>query len=93
MGFGSSLHCFLFGNGFRSEELAGKSKYTGLGVALGAALGAVAGVLAGHIAIWLGIGIAIGMGLGASFRRAEERCPECAAIHQRHEERNRQLER
>ena len=68
-----------------------KSKHTGLGIALGAALGAVAGVLAGHIAMWLGIGIAIGMVLGASVRRVEKACPECAAIHQRHEVR-RQLE-
>jgi hypothetical protein len=69
-----------------------KSKHTGLGIALGAALGAVAGVLAGHIAIWLGIGIAIGMALGASFRRAGEKCPECAVIHQEHEVRSRRLE-
>jgi hypothetical protein len=90
-GFGSSL-LFSSGRGFRSEEMAGKSKYTGLGIALGAALGAVAGVMAGHIAIWLGIGIVIGMGLGASFRRAEAKCPECAVIHRRHEARSRQLE-
>jgi predicted RNA-binding Zn-ribbon protein involved in translation (DUF1610 family) len=64
-----------------------KSKYTGLGIALGAGLGAVAGVLAGHIAIWLAIGIAIGMMLSVSFRRTEERCPECAAIHRSHETR------
>jgi uncharacterized membrane protein YoaK (UPF0700 family) len=72
--------------------MASKSKYTGLGIALGAALGAVAGVLAGHIAIWLGIGIAIGMVLGASFHRAEERCPECAAIHRKHEVKTRVVE-
>jgi hypothetical protein len=72
--------------------MTGKSKHTGLGIALGAALGAVAGVLAGHIAIWLGIGIVIGMVLGASFRRAEKTCPECAALHQKHEVRTRQLE-
>jgi hypothetical protein len=65
--------------------MASKSKYTGLGIALGAALGAVAGVLAGHVAVWLGIGIAIGMGLGASFRRVERQCPQCAALHQKHE--------
>jgi len=62
-----------------------KSKHTGLGIALGAALGAVAGILAGHIAIWLGIGIAIGMLLGASFHRKEKGCPECAAIHRKHQ--------
>jgi len=72
--------------------MASKSKHTGLGIALGAALGAVAGVLAGHIAIWLAIGIAIGMILGASIRRTEKLCPECAAIHQKHEVRSRQLE-
>jgi uncharacterized membrane protein YgaE (UPF0421/DUF939 family) len=71
--------------------MASKSKHTGLGIALGAALGAVAGVLAGHMAIWLGIGIAIGMALGSSFRRAEHACPECAAIHKKHETRNREL--
>jgi hypothetical protein len=65
--------------------MASKSKYTGLGIALGAALGAAAGVLAGHVAVWLGIGIAIGMGLGASFRRVEKQCPQCAALHQKHE--------
>jgi hypothetical protein len=32
------------------------------------------------------------MALGASFRRTEERCPECAMIHQKHEVRGRQLE-
>jgi predicted lysophospholipase L1 biosynthesis ABC-type transport system permease subunit len=68
-----------------------KSKYTGLGIALGAALGAVAGVMAGHIAVWLGIGIAIGMVLGATFRRGTN-CPECAAVHQKHEVKARQLE-
>jgi hypothetical protein len=72
--------------------MASKSQYTGLGIALGAALGAVAGVLAGHIAIWLGVGIAIGMVLGASVRRAEVRCPECAVIHRKHEEKTKQLE-
>jgi uncharacterized membrane protein YoaK (UPF0700 family) len=66
-----------------------KSNYTGLGIALGAALGAVAGVTAGHIAIWLGLGIAIGMVLGASFRSRHNDCPECAAIHQAHETKNR----
>jgi hypothetical protein len=69
-----------------------KPKYTGLGIALGAALGAVAGVMAGHVAIWLGIGVAIGMVLGASVRRVEKECPECAAIHKKHEVRTRQLE-
>jgi hypothetical protein len=69
--------------------MANKSNYTGLGIALGAALGAAAGVLAGHIAIWLAIGVAIGMALGASFRYSEQRCPECAVIHQKHEERRR----
>ena len=72
--------------------MASKSKHTVLGIALGAALGAVAGVLAGHVAIWLGIGIAIGMAIGASFRPPERKCPECAAIHQKHEGRSRQLE-
>jgi hypothetical protein len=72
--------------------MASNSKHTGLGIALGAALGAVAGVVAGHIAVWLGIGIAIGMALGASFRRTEEKCPECAVIHQKHETGTRQLE-
>ena len=52
-------------------------------------MGAAAGVLAGHIAIWLAIGVAIGMALGASFRYSEQRCPECAMIHQKHEERRR----
>jgi hypothetical protein len=83
---------FFLSNSFRSEEMASKPKYTGLGIALGAALGAVAGVLAGHVAVWLGIGIAIGMGLGASFQRAEKRCPECAVIHQKHEVRDKQLQ-
>jgi len=73
--------------------MANKSKHTGLGIALGAALGAVAGVLAGHVAIWLGIGIAIGMALGASFRSKQSECPECAAIHQKHEVKSRQWER
>ena len=72
--------------------MASKSQYTGLGIALGAALGAVAGVMAGHIAIWLGIGVAIGMVLGASFRRTEEKCPECAVIHRKHEVKTRQVE-
>jgi hypothetical protein len=72
--------------------MASKSQYTGLGIALGAALGAAAGVLAGHVAIWLSIGVAIGMVLGASFRRAEERCPECVAIHRRHEVKTREVE-
>jgi hypothetical protein len=72
--------------------MTSKSKQAGLGIAVGAALGAVAGVLAGHIAIWLGIGIAIGMAIGASFGRAGKECPECAAIHQKHEARSRQLE-
>jgi len=67
--------------------MTSKSKHTGLGIALGAALGAALGVLAGHVAVWLGIGIAIGMAIGASFRRAERECPECAAIHQKHEAR------
>ena len=65
-----------------------KSKYTGLGISLGAALGAVAGVMAGHIAVWLGIGIAIGVALGSSFRRGSD-CPECAAVHSKHEVRER----
>jgi len=72
--------------------MASNSKLTGLGIALGAALGTVAGVMVGHIAIWLGFGIAIGMVLGASSRRAEKQCSQCAAIHQKHEGRNRQLE-
>jgi hypothetical protein len=71
--------------------MANNSKHTGLGIALGAVLGTVLGVMAGHVAIWLGIGVAIGMVLGASLRRVEERCPECAAIHQKHEGR-RQLQ-
>ena len=65
--------------------MAGKSKYTGLGIALGAALGAVAGVMAGHIAIWLSLGIAIGVVIGSSFRRKGSECPRCAAVHQTHE--------
>jgi len=69
--------------------MANKSNHTALGIALGAALGAVAGVMAGHIAIWLGIGIAIGMLLGAAFRSKHNDCPECAAIHQAHEMKNR----
>jgi hypothetical protein len=32
------------------------------------------------------------MALGASFHRAEEKCPECAVIHQKHETGTRQLE-
>jgi hypothetical protein len=68
-----------------------KPKYTGVGIALGGALGAIAGVMAGHIAIWLGIGVAIGMVLGATVRRVEMECPECAAIHKKHEGRTRQL--
>ena len=72
--------------------MASKSKLTGWGIVLGAVLGMLAGVLAGHIAIWLGIGIAIGMVLGASVRRSEKVCPECAAIHQKHEGRRGQLE-
>jgi hypothetical protein len=43
--------------------------------------------MAGHVAIWLAVGVAIGMVLGASLRRVEECCPECAAIHQKHERR------
>ncbi|HXC41996.1 MAG TPA: hypothetical protein VNY51_00570 [Candidatus Dormibacteraeota bacterium] len=70
--------------------MANNSKHTSLGIALGAALGAVLGVLAGHVAIWLAVGVAIGMVLGASLRRVEGHCPECAAIHQKHE-RRRQL--
>ncbi|MFZ1007003.1 MAG: hypothetical protein WAN65_09210 [Candidatus Sulfotelmatobacter sp.] len=65
--------------------MANSSKYTGLGIALGAALGAVLGVMAGHVAIWLGVGVAIGMALGATFPRQQNVCPECAAIHQKHE--------
>ena len=72
--------------------MASKSKYTGLGIALGAALGAAAGVMIGHMAVWLGVGVAIGMVLGASFRRAEERCPECAAIRRKHEVKTRVVE-
>ena len=68
-----------------------KPKYTGVGIALGGALGAIAGVMAGHIAIWLGIVVAIGMVLGATVRRVEMECPECAAIHKKHEGRTRQL--
>ena len=68
-----------------------KPKYTGVGIALGGALGPIAGVMAGHIAIWLGIGVAIGMVLGATVRRVEMECPECAAIHKKHEGRTRQL--
>jgi hypothetical protein len=71
--------------------MANNSKHTGLGIALGAVLGTVLGVMAGHVAIWLGIGVAIGMVLGASLRRVGECCPQCAAIHQEHEER-RQLQ-
>jgi hypothetical protein len=67
--------------------MANPSRKTGLGIAVGAAFGAVAGVLAGHIAIWLGIGIAIGMAIGATLRRVEAKCPECRAIHQKHEAR------
>ena len=69
-----------------------KPKYTGLDIALGASLGAFAGVMAGHVAIWLGIGVAIGMVLGATVRRVEKECPECAAIHKKHEVRTGQLE-
>jgi hypothetical protein len=69
--------------------MTNKSNHAGLGIALGAALGAVAGVMAGHIAIWLGIGIAIGMLLSASVRGKQNDCPECAAIHRRHETKNR----
>jgi len=71
--------------------MARKSKHRGLGIALGAALGAALGVAAGHLAIWLAAGVAIGMALSASFRRAEQNCPECAVIHRKHEV-NRQLE-
>ena len=65
-----------------------KSKHTGLGIALGAGLGTVAGVLAGHIALWLSIGIAIGVAIGTTFRRKESECPECAAVHRSHEEKD-----
>ena len=65
--------------------MAGESKYAGLGIALGAAAGAAAGVLAGHVVIWLAIGVAIGMAIGAGFRPKGSDCPECAAIHRKHE--------
>ncbi len=68
-----------------------KSRGVGLGIALGAALGTVLGVMAGHVAIWLAIGVAIGIAIGAGVRRRGIDCPECAAIHQEHEER-RQLQ-
>ncbi len=65
--------------------MTSKPKYAGWGIALGAMLGAVFGVLAGHMGIWLAIGIVIGMLLGASFRRSQQACPECAALHRVHE--------
>jgi uncharacterized membrane protein YoaK (UPF0700 family) len=71
--------------------MTNKSKHTGVGIALGAALGTVLGVTAGHIAIWLSLGVAIGVALGASFQSRQE-CPECAVIHQKHEERNGQFQ-
>jgi uncharacterized membrane protein YoaK (UPF0700 family) len=72
--------------------MTNKSKHAGLGIALGAAMGAALGVAAGHLAIWLAVGVAIGMVIGASFRRTDKECPECAAIHQKHEASGRQLE-
>ena len=68
-----------------SWVMTSKPKYAGWGIALGAMLGAVFGVLAGHMGIWLAIGIVIGMLLGASFRRRQQACPECAALHRVHE--------
>jgi hypothetical protein len=65
--------------------MASKSRYAGLGIALGAALGTVAGVAAGHVAVWLAIGVAIGVAIGASVRRSEGKCPECVAVHEKHE--------
>ena len=70
-----------------------KPTHTGLGIALGAALGAVFGVLAGHVAMWLGIGVAIGMVLGTTFRRKEQQCPQCAALHRAHEAQNQTVSR
>jgi hypothetical protein len=79
------------GWGNRSEEYAvknemkGKSKYIGLGLALGAALGTVFGVMAGHVGVWLAVGVAVGLAIGVSFRRKPAVCPECAAVHRAHE--------
>jgi uncharacterized membrane protein YoaK (UPF0700 family) len=64
--------------------MAGKSKYTGLGVAFGAIAGAALGVAAGHIAIWLATGVAIGVAIGASLRGKGSDCPQCAQMHQHH---------
>ena len=72
--------------------MTNKPKGMGLGIAFGAALGAAAGVLAGHLAIWLAVGIAIGVLIGSSLRRKEIECAECAALHQKHETRNRQVQ-
>jgi hypothetical protein len=64
-----------------------KSQLTGWGIALGAAVGVALGVAAGHVAIWMAIGVAIGMALGSTLRRKPIDCPECAAVHRTHEER------
>jgi hypothetical protein len=65
-----------------------KSQQTGLGIALGAAVGVALGVAAGNIAIWVAIGVAIGMALGSTLRRKGIDCPECASIHQTHDNNN-----
>lgn len=66
-------------------KLTNKSNGMGLGIGAGAAMGIVLGLLAGHVALWLGIGAAIGIAIGSTLRRKENDCPQCAALHQRHE--------
>jgi len=69
----------------------GKAKHSGTGwiIALGAALGAALGVAAGNIGVWLAIGVAIGVALAPLFRKQKPGCPECAALHGAHQERQR----
>ena len=62
-----------------------KSNFKGLGIALGAALGAVLGAIAGNMGVWLAIGVAIGVGIGFSVRRKTSDCPECEALHRKHQ--------
>jgi uncharacterized membrane protein len=67
------------------RSMKSKSQQTGLGIALGAALGAAFGVAAGHIAIWVALGVAIGVAIGSSLRGKGTDCPQCASVHQTHQ--------
>jgi RsiW-degrading membrane proteinase PrsW (M82 family) len=71
--------------------MTAKSKLSAFGIALGAALGAIAGVMAGHMVIWLAIGVAIGVAIGGALRRKGSDCPQCAALHQMHQQRTLQM--